>query len=90
MKKLHWLLVESLIKLLVQVCVKKIVPPYLVNLLTSYVTMSEMRQLIIYQPIPNMVISGKRSFACGSPRLWNNLDPTLRKIVFHHRLSNGN
>ena len=38
-------------------------------------------QLILHQRIPNMVTYGERSFACGGPRLWNNLDPNLRKIV---------
>ena len=28
-----------------------------------------------------MVAYGERSFVCGGPRLWNNLDPNLRKIV---------
>ena len=38
-------------------------------------------KLILHQPVPNMVTNGKRSFAYGGPRLWNNLDIQLRKIV---------
>ena len=50
----------------------------------SYVPSREMRsigQLMLHQPIPNMVTYGKRSFAYGGPRLWNNLNINLRKIV---------
>ena len=88
MKKLHWLPIESRIqyKVLVRVhaCVHTIAPPYLCSLLTSYVPSREMRlsgKLILHQPIPNMVTYGKRSFAYGGPRLWNNFDKNLRKIV---------
>ena len=38
-------------------------------------------KLILHQPIPNMVTYGKRSFAYGGPRLWNNLHIKLRTIV---------
>ena len=51
---------------------------------TSYVPSREMRssgKLILHQPIPNMETYGKRSFAYGGPRLWNNLDIKLRTIV---------
>ena len=81
MKKLHWLPIESRIQykvlVLVHACVHNIAPPYLSSLLTSYVPSREMRssgKLILHQPIPNMVTYGKRSFAYGGPRLWNNLD----------------
>ena len=63
MKKLHWLPIESRIQykvlVLVHACVHNIAPPYLSSLLTRYVPSREMRssgKLIIYQPIPNMVI----------------------------------
>ena len=83
MKKLHWLPIESRIQykvlVLVHACVHNIAPPYLSSLLTSYVPSS--RKLILHQPIPNMVTYGKRSFAYGGPRLWNNLDIKLRTIV---------
>ena len=76
MKKLHWLPIESRIQykvlVLVHACVHNIAPPYLSSLLTSYVPSREM---------PNMVTYGKRSFAYGGPRLWNNLDIKLRTIV---------
>ena len=88
MKKLHWLPIESRIQYkvlaLVHACVHNIAPPYLSSLLTSYVPSREMRssgKLILHQPIPNMVTYGKRSFAYGGPRLWNNLDIKLRTIV---------
>ena len=88
MKKLHWLPIESRIQykvlVLVHACVHNITPPYLSSLLTSYVPSREMRssgKLILHQPIPNMVTYGKRSFAYGGPRLWNNLDIKLRTIV---------
>ena len=38
-------------------------------------------KLILHQPIPNMVTYGKRYFAYGGPRIWNNLDKNRRKIV---------
>ena len=38
-------------------------------------------KLILYEPIPNMVTYVKRLFAYGGPRLWNNLDNNLCKIV---------
>ena len=88
MKQLHWLPIESRIQykmlVLVHACVHSIAPPYLSSLLTSYVPSREMRssgKLILHQPIPNMVTYGKRSFAYGGPRLWNNLDIKLRTIV---------
>ena len=88
MKKLHCLPIESRIQykvlVLVHACVHNIAPPYLSSLLTSYVPSREMRssgKLILHQPIPNMVTYGKRSFAYGGPRLWNNLDIKLRTIV---------
>ena len=88
MKKLHWLPIESRIQykvlVLVHACVHNTAPPYLSSLLTSYVPSREMRssgKLILHQPIPNMVTYGKRSFAYGGPRLWNNLDIKLRTIV---------
>ena len=88
MKKLHWLPIESRIQykvlVLVHACVHNIAPPFLSSLLTSYVPSREMRssgKLIIHQPIPNMVTYGKRSFAYGGPRLWNNLDIKLRPRV---------
>ena len=65
-------------------CVHNVAPPYLHSLLTSYVPSREMRlsrQLILHQLIPNMETYGKRSFAYGGPRLWNNLDKNLPKIV---------
>ena len=78
MKKLHWLPIESRIQykvlVLMHACVHNIAPPYLSSLLTSYVPSREMRssgKLILHQPIPNMVTYGKRSFAYGGPRLWN-------------------
>ena len=87
-KKLHWLPIESRIQykvlVLVHACVHNIAPPYLSSILTSYVPSREMRsseKLIVHQPIPNMVTYGKRSFAYGGPRLRNNLDIQLRKIV---------
>ena len=80
MKRLHWLPIESRIQctvlVLVHTCVHNIAPPYPSSLLTSYVPSREMRssgQLILHKPIPNMVIYGKRSFANGGSRLWNNL-----------------
>ena len=88
MKKLHWLPIESRIQykvlVFVHACVHNIAPPYLSSLLTSYVPSREMRssgKLILHQSIPNMVTYGKRSFAYGGPRLWNNLDIKLRTIV---------
>ena len=88
MKQLHWLPIESRIQykvlVLVHACVYSIAPPYLSSLLTSYVPSREMRssgKLILHQPIPNMVTYGKRSFAYGGPRLWNNLDIKLHTIV---------
>ena len=88
MKKLHWLPIESRIQykvlVLVHACVHNISPPYLSSLLTSYVPSREMRssgKLILHQPIPNKVTYGKRPFAYGGPRLWNNLDIKLRTIV---------
>ena len=88
MKQLHWLPIESRIQykvlVLVHACVHNIAPPYLSSLLTSYVPSREMRssgKLILHQLIPNMVTYGKRSFAYGGPRLWNNLDIKLRTIV---------
>ena len=54
------------------------------SLLTIYVPSREMRssgKLILHQPIPNMVAYGKRSFAYGGTRLWNNLDIKLHTIV---------
>ena len=93
---LHWLPIESRIQykvlVLVHACVHNSCPPYLSSLLTSYVLSREMRssgQLILHQPIPNMVIYGNRSFAYGGPRLWNNLDKNLRKKSYP-RLTNGN
>ena len=71
-------------KILVHACVHNITPPYLSSLLTSYVPSREMRssgKLILHQPIPNMVTYGKRSFAYGGPKLWNNLDIKLHTIV---------
>ena len=96
MKKQHWLPVESRIQfkglVLLHACVHNIAPPYLSNLLTSYVPSSEMRssgQLILHQPIPTMVTYGKRSFAYSGPRLWNSLEKHLGKIVtsqaFEHK-----
>ena len=86
--KLHWLPIESCIQykvlVLVHACVHNIAPPYLSSLLTSYVPLREMRssgKLILHQPIPNMVTYSKQSFAYGGPRLWNNLDIKLCKIV---------
>ena len=71
-KKIHWLPIESRIQykvlVLVHACVHNIVPPYLSNLLTSYVPSREMRssgKQILHQPIPNMVTYGERSFAYG-------------------------
>ena len=88
MKKLHWLPIESCIQytvlVLVHACVHNIAPPYQSSLLTSYVPSREMRSsgiLILHQTIPNMVTYGKRSFAYGGPRLWNNLDIKLHTIV---------
>ena len=88
MKKLHWLPIESRIQykvlVLVHACVHNIDPPYLSSPLTSYAPSREMRSnwnLILHQPIPNMVTYGKLSFAYGGPRLWNNLDIKLSKIV---------
>ena len=89
MKKLHWLPIESCIQykvsVLVHECVHNVTPPYLSSLLTSYVPSREMQssgQLMLHQPIPNMVTYGKRSFAYSGPRIsWNNLDINLRKIV---------
>ena len=85
MKKLHWLPIESRIHykvlVLVHACVHNISPPYLSSILTSYVPSREMRssgKLNLHQPITNMVTYGKRSFAYGGPRLWNNLDIKLR------------
>ena len=87
-KKLHWLPIESRIQykvlVLVHACVYNIALPYLSSQLTSYVPSREMwssGKLILHQLIPNMVTYGKRSFAYGGPRLWNNLDIQLRKIV---------
>ena len=81
MKKLHWLPIESHIQykvlVLVHACVHNVAPLYLSSLLTSYVPSREMGssgQLMLHQPIPNMVTYGKQSFAYGGPRLWNNLD----------------
>ena len=81
MKKLHWLPIEGRIQykvlVLVHACVHNIAPLYLSSLLTSYVPSREIRssgKLILHQPIPNMVTYGKRSFAYGGPRLWNDLD----------------
>ena len=88
MKKIHWLSVESRIQytvlVLVHECVHNVAPPYLSNLLTSYVLSREMRSsglLILHQPIPNMMTYGKGSFACGDRRLWNNLNTHLCNIV---------
>ena len=88
MKKLHWLPIESSIQytvlILVHACVYNVTPMYRSYLLTSYVPSREIRssgQLILHQPIPNMATHGKRSFAYGGPRLWNNLNKNLRKIV---------
>ena len=69
---------------MVYACVYNVTPPYISNLLTSYVPSTEMRstgQLILHQPISDMVTYSERSSPCGGPRLWNNLDPHLRKIV---------
>ena len=87
-KKLHCLPIESRIQykalVLVHACVHNIAPPYLNSLLTSYVPSREMRssgKLILHQPIPNMVTYGKRLFSYGGPKLWNNWEKKLQKIV---------
>ena len=89
MKKLHWLPVESRIQykvfVLMHACVHNVAPPYLSNLLTSYVPSREMRssgQLILHQPISNMVTYGQRSFTYGAPLLWITLHFLNTDIVF--------
>ena len=85
LKELHWLPIESRIKFKIMLLTFKslndLAPQYLKSLLplqthSRQLRSSDTSKLII--PRTNLVTMGDRAFSVCAPKLWNDLDPTVK------------